>query len=210
MNSADISRARRTIGIVLFGVLLAACSPAAPVAPSLTPSPVPTIAPTPSAAATVAAAPSAAPVASASAAAAPDPAIGLKVAAPYTLGALDPALEAAFRQQFAASAGAFGSLIGVGGRDVITNGLPVAYVVVIGFPAGIMSDAAYQSMLSGIASSSAGTLTKKTISGTEVSEGTAATGTLGFYRDGDNVIMVIAPKAADLDPVAKALIDANK
>jgi hypothetical protein len=196
--------ARRGFAAVLLGFLLgflvAACSPTASLAPSATPSPEPTASPSP----TASLSPSAMPSASTAA----DPADGLAIAPPYTLAPLDPTLEASLRQQYAASAGAFASLIGVGGRQVVANGVPVGSVIVIGLPPGVMSDATYQAMLSGITSSAGVTLKTTTIAGTEVSSGSAGTGNLGVYRNGDRIVMVIAPK--DLDAVAEALITATK
>jgi hypothetical protein len=199
---------RRGFAAVILGFLIAACSPSASVAPSLTPSPEPTATPSPSASQSSngSVAPSFAPLPSASTAA--DPAIGLTIGPPYALTPLDPTLEASLRQQYGASAGAFASLIGVGGRQVTANGIPVAFVFVIGLPSGVMSDTVYQSMLNGIASNTGVTLKTTTIAGTEVSSGATATGNIGIYRDGDRLIMIIAP--TDLNAVAEALIAANK
>ncbi|MEO8438106.1 MAG: hypothetical protein ABI562_06565 [Chloroflexota bacterium] len=208
MSLIDLLRGRRAIAVVLFGALLAACSPAATsVAPS-TPSPVATVAATP--VPSVAGSASALPAPSASVATAPDPAIGLKIAAPYSLIALDPALEATIRQQITGSAGAFGNLIGVGGRTVSANGSPVGLVFVMSLPAGLMTDATYQSIVAGMASSSQVAFTTSTISGTEVSTGAGPTGSIGVFREGDHVVIEITQKATDLPLVAKALIDANK
>ena len=113
------------------------------------------------------------------------------------------------RQQYASSLGAFAGLIGVGGRTVIANGAPVALVFAIGLPAGTMSDAIYQSMVTGIASNTGVSLKSTTIAGTEVSTGLVATGSIGIYRDADRLVMAITPKASDLNTVAEALITAN-
>ena len=173
-TSAFGSRAPRGLAVILLGVLLAACSPgAASVAPSATAvaTPEPTAAPTVAAAPT----PSASTAAAASASAQPDPAIGLKIAAPYKLTALDPALEAAFGSQFTQSAGAFGSLVGVGGRTITKDGKLAGYVFVIGFPPGMLSEATYQRDAQGMESSMGATFTTETISGVDVSTGTSAT-----------------------------------
>ncbi len=206
---ANGSRAPRGLAVILFGLLLAACSPgAASVAPSGTAvaTPSPTAAPTVAATAT----PSASTAAAASASAQPDPAIGLKIATPYELTALDPALEAVFKQQFTQGAGAFGSLVGVGGRTVTKDGKLVGYVFVIGFPAAMLSETAYQAMLTGMQSSMGVTFTTQTVSGVEVATGTSATANVGVMQSGDHVILTLTPTAAELPTVAKALIDANK
>ena len=199
---------RRALALILFGVVLAACSPAASVAPSATASPIAV----PTAAPTVAATPVASPVASAaaSASAAPDPSVGLKIDAPYTLVALDPGLEAIFKDQFTKGAGTFGSLIGVGGKTVTQDGKLVGYVFVIGFPAGMLSDVAYKAMVTGMQSSMGATFTTQTISGVDVSIGSSATANMAVFQNGDHVVLALAPAAAELPKVAKALIDANK
>jgi hypothetical protein len=204
------SRGSRLLPLVFVGLLIAACSPAASGAPSTSEAPAatPTSAPSPSPnpSSSTASNPSDAPSASAAA----DPALGLKIAAPYQLVALDPALEASFRQQFATSAGAFASLIGIGGREVTSGGLLAGYVFVIAFPAGVLTDASYQAMLGGIATGSQLTFTATTISGVSFSSGTTATSGLGAFRVGDHVVMVVAPTATTLTPIATALITANK
>ena len=201
------SRVPRGLAVILFGLLLAACSPgAASVAPSATA----VATPEPTAAPTVAATPSASAAAAASASAQPDPAIGLKIDSPYKLTPLDPALEAVFKEQFTQGAGAFGSLVGVGGRTVTKDDKLVGYVFVIGFPAAMLSETAYQAMLTGMQSSMGVTFTTQTISGVDVASGTSATANVGVMQSGDHVILTLTPTSAELPGIAKALIDANK
>ena len=189
--------------LLLVGLAIAACSPGttASTAPSTSVAPVVTPVVTPSGPPTAAA--------SSSAAALADPAKGLTIGAPYTLTALDPALETSFRQQFTSSAGAFGSLIGIGGREVVQNGSLVGYVIVIGFPTGILSDAAYQTMLTGIESSSTIAFKKTTVSGVEVSSGATSNAGMSVFRKGDNVNLTITPTEASLTAVTTAVVTAN-
>ena len=209
-TSAFGSRAPRGLAVILLGVLLAACSPgAASVAPSATAiaTPEPTTAPT--VAATVAPTPSAS-TAAASGSAQPDPAIGLKIDSPYELTALDPNVESAIGSQITQSAGALGSLFGFGGRTITKDGKVAGYVFVIGFPAGLLTEATYNVMVSGMQSSMGATFTTQTISGTDVSIGAAATGTIALLHSGDHLVMILTPTSAELPAMAKALIDANK
>ncbi len=208
------ARGGRAIALLVLGLAIAACSPStastAPspsVAPLATPGATPVVTPSPMPIVTPSGPPTAA--ASPSAAALPDPARDLTIGTPYTLTALDPALETSFRQQFASSAGAFGSLVGIGGREVVQNGSLAGYVIVIGFPAGILSDAAYQSMLTGIQSSSAIAFKKTTVSGVEVSSGATSNAGMSVYRNGDNVNLTITPTEASLAAVTTALVTAN-
>ena len=99
---------------------------------------------------------------------------GSRSVRPYALTPLDPALEAVFKQQFTQGAGAFGSLVGVGGRTVTQDGALVGYVFVIGFPAGMLNAAAYQAMLTGMEPGMGVTFKTETISGVDVSTGTSA------------------------------------
>ena len=208
-TSASASRRPRALAVLLFGLVLAACSPGASVAPSATATPVATPSAAPSVAATPVASPSAS-TAAASASAAPDPAVGLKIAAPYALTPLDPALEALFKDQFTQGAGAFGSLVGVGGRTVTQDGKLVGYVFVIGFPTGMLNAAAYKAMVTGMQSSMDATFSTETISGVDVSIGSSATANIAVFQDGDHVILALAPTAAEVPKVSKAIIDANK
>jgi hypothetical protein len=210
MMSLDaMPRARRGIApvaLTFLAIVIAACSPTASTSPSATATTTPTAAAT--ASPTASAAPSVAPSAAATSAAA-DPAQGLKISAPYTLIALDPALEASFRQQFAASVGSFGSLILLGGREAVKDGALAGYVLVIGFPSGIMSDATYQSMLDGMASSSDVAFATTTVSGTKVSSGATGAAGLAVYRAGDNVVITITPTVETLGAITTALVTAN-
>ena len=208
-TSAFGSRVPRGLAVSLLGLALAACSPAASVAPSATavPTAAPTVAPTVAATAAPTPSPS---VAVASASAAPDPAIGLKIAAPFALTELDPALEAVFRDQFTKGAGAFGSLIGLGGRTITQDGKLVGYVFVIGFPTGMLSDTAYQAMLTGMEPGMGVSFKTEKISGVDVSVGESAAANVAVFQDGDNVVLTLSPTAAELPALAKALIDANK
>ena len=211
MSTIPGSRARRGLALAVLGLFVVACSPAtsATASPSSPPSAPPSLAPTPIPTPSLAPTPNPTQAASPSAAAAADPSVGLKIGPPYTLQPLDPAIEESLRQQYASSAGAFASLIGVGGRTVIANGIPVAFVFVIGMPTGTMTDAVYQSMVTGMASSTGAQLKSTTIAGTDVSTGSVQTGAIGVYRDGDRMVMAITPQASDLNGVAEALVTAN-
>ena len=135
---------------------------------------------------------------------------GSRSATPYALTPLDPALEAIFKQQFTSGAGAFGNLVGVGGRTVMQDDALVGYVFVIGFPSGLLSEAAYQAMLSGMEPGMGVTFETTTISGVDVATGESPTANVAVFQDGDHVILTLTPTAAELPVVAKAIIDANK
>jgi hypothetical protein len=202
-------RAPRGLAVILLGVLLAACSPgAASVAPSATSiaTPEPTVAPT--VAATVAPTPSASTAAAASGSAQPDPAIGLEIAAPYTLAPLDAALEATLGAQLG-QLGSVGGLVGVGGRSILNAGKPAGFVEVIALPPGMLTDQMYTTLLGAIGPSTGATFSTETVGGVTVSKATTPTGGLSIFHAGDRIIMTIIPTGGDLDAATKALIDAN-
>ena len=200
--------APRALGVVLLGLVLAACSPAASVAPSATAVPVATPSPAPTVAETPAPTPSPS-TATASASAQPDPAIGLKIAAPYELKPLDPALEATLAAQMAQLGGA-ASLVSVGGRTVVADGKPDGYVQVIALPPGMLSDAVYTALLGAIGPSTGDAFSTDTVSGVSVSSATTPSGALSVFHAGDRIIMTVIPTGGDIDAVTKALIDANQ
>lgn len=194
--------------------LLAACgggaspssSPPASVAPpaSTVPSMAPSVAP--SSAPSVA--PSSAPSVARSAATV-DAAAGVQIAAPYSLTALPTELQAAMESQMAASLGGFGGSITFGFRQ-IGGGSGQGVLMVIGFPAGSLTEAAYAGALAAMGSSMGTTLTSTTVEGVAVSTGAAGSGSIALFPADDNLILVIVEKEADTLPMTTALIRANK
>ncbi len=214
------SHGRRRLVVGLLGLMLAACSPSTVASTSPAPSvaavatataePTPSPTASPTASPTPSPSPSPTPAPTATPTAPPDAAAGLAIGKPYSLAPLDPILEASMRQQIVGSAGPVAALMGFGGRDVSKNGALAGYVFVIDFPAGILNDTSYQSLIAGVEANSSTKLKTVTISGVTVSTGAVANGFLGLYRKGDRVVMVITPTAVELTAITKALIAANK
>jgi hypothetical protein len=203
-----LDRGRSGVPLVLIAAfVVAACSPAASPSPSPTAVPTPTVAPTPTAAPTPS--PAAAPSASPSTAI-KDPMVDMAIAAPYQLVALDAVAEAALRQQITGSLGALGGIFDIGLRQVTANGTLAGFVMVMGFPSGILTDAAYAGALGGLGSSLGVTFKTSDVSGVTVSSATNATAGYAAYHDGDNLVLVITPPGGgEPDAIAKALIAAN-
>jgi hypothetical protein len=192
--------------ILVTAFTISACS-------STPPSPSPTAVPTPTAAPTVAPTPSpstppsAAPGASV---AIKDPTVDLKIAAPYTLVALDPVAEAAIRQQISGSLGSLGGIFDIGVRQVTANGTLAGVVMVIAVPPGLLSEAAYKGLLGGLESGLGVTFKTSDVSGHSVSSASNATAGYAAYQDGDNLVLVMTPPGgAQPADIAKALITAN-
>jgi hypothetical protein len=210
---AITSRVPRALVAILLVLALAACSPTTPsVAPSAaatpaaTPSAAPPSAP-PSVAPSVAATPGPS-TATASGSARPDPAADLKIAAPYTLAPLDPALEATLGAQLG-QLGSVGSLFGVGGRSILKDGKAAGFVEVIGLPPGMLTEAMYTTLLGALEPNTGATFTNETVDGVTVSKAATPTAGLTIFHSGDNIIMTVVPTTGDLDAATKALIEAN-
>jgi hypothetical protein len=192
--------------IVVTAFLISACS-STPPSPSPTAVPTPTVAPTVAPTPSPSAPPSAAPSASV---AIKDPTVDLKIAAPYTLVALDPLTEATIRQRISGSLGSFGGILDIGVRQVTANGTSAGFVMVIAFPPGLLSEAAYKVVLGGLESSLGVTFNTSDVAGHTVSSATNATAGYAAYRDGDNLMVVFTlPTGAQPAAIAKALITAN-
>lgn len=188
-------------------------SPVAPSVASVAPttSVVPTSSPTPapSVAATTGPGASADASASASASAVVDPAASLAIASPYAIVALDAATATALQTSIEQGMGAFAGLVHVGTREVAKSGVLAAYVMVLAFPAGTLTDATYQLVVAGLSANATAAFTPTTVSGTTVSTGTMSTVNVGVYKAGDAVMLVMAVAKAEVLPIAGALISSN-
>lgn len=197
---------------VLMAVSLIGCGSSTPAAS--TAAGASTAAATPSAAASTATASTQAatptPTTAASAPAAADPAAGLGIDAPYTLTPLPAALQQALESQMAASLGAFGGAIKFGFRQIGGGSATGSILMVLAFPSGSLSAAAYQGAVAGMGSSMGATFDTSTVDGVEVSNGKTSTGGIAVFHIGDHMLVVISPAAAASLPVATALIKANQ
>jgi hypothetical protein len=232
MTVQPMLRRRLVASLIGVGLAVGACGGSAATAAPVTPVPTiaaatatsaPTASPTPapssSANPTASAAASAAPVASdspgasaasgASASAAVDPASNLAIASPYSIVTLDAATATAMQTSIEQGMGAYAGLIHVGTREVAKSGKLAAYVMVLAFPTGTLTDATYQAVLAGMSASATGAFTSNTVSTTTVSTGTMSTVNVGIYRAGDAVMVVLALDKTEVLPIATALISSN-
>jgi len=111
--------------------------------------------------------------------------------------------------EFTSALGALSSSITFGGREAVKDGALEGYVLVIGFPAGLLTDSSYPSVLAGMTATTKIKLVDKTIGGLEVSTGTSAAATMSVFHVGDHVIMVVTNKGGPAIAIATALISAN-
>lgn len=204
-------RRAQAAAILLTGALaLAACGGAATPTPAPTPTPTPAPTATPTAAPTPSPAPTAAPTASPGGTAAPDVAVGLEIDAPFELTAVDPTIDALFREQWSGATGAFGELMGLGTRQVTQDGTLKAFLIVIEFPAAFVeSETFWPSLLAGMASQGGGEAKTETIDGVEVRIVEGAEASFGLFLLDQQLMVVIPPSASDVLPICEALIGAN-
>jgi hypothetical protein len=163
------------------------------------------VASTPAASAPAASTGSGAP---ASAPAAADPAAGLKIGAPSTLTTLPGGLQQTLESQMAGGLGAFGGAVQVGFRQV--GGSSGSILMVIAFPAGSLSAAAYQAAVAVMASNLGATFSTSTVDGVDVANGKAKTGGVAMFHIADHLLVVISPLETESLPIATALITANQ
>jgi hypothetical protein len=177
-----------------------------PVASAAAPTPSP-LASLPVASAPAASAPAASTGASAPATGA-DPAAGLTIDSPYTLTTLPGGLQQTIESQMAGGLGAFGGAVQVGFRQV--GGSSGSILMVIAFPAGSLSAAAYQATVAVMASNLGATFSTSTVDGVDVASGKAKTGGVAMFHIADHLLVVISPLETESLPIATALITANQ
>jgi len=139
-----------------------------------------------------------------------DPAAGLGIDSPYSLSVLPPALKQTLESQMAAGLGAFGDTVKVGFRSIDGGNATGSILMVIAFPSGSLSAAAYQGALAGMGSSLHATFDSSTVDGVDVANGKASTGGVAVFHIADHMLVVISPAAAESLPIATALIKANQ
>jgi len=175
-------------------------------------SPVPTAPPAPTASPAPSASPSSAPSASPSPTPNPnaDPAAGVVLGAPYTLGKVDASTASTIKGVLRGSMGAATyAKVHIGLREVKRGGAAAAYLMVVRFKPGTLTDAAYLALLHQMQVNSKVTLKTSTVAGVPFTTSRILSVYLGGYHRGDDAIMVIAPIASKVIPLGEALIAAN-
>lgn len=222
MTGRPAHRARLAAGLFLVAFAAAACgattptAPAATLAPIATPAPMPAPTPEPTPSPTPTATPTEAPSPTASATPVPsgatggDPAAGLKIVSPYKLGRVTTASANTMKAILQGSVDAATyAKVRVGLKLVYKGKTATAVVMVIRFPAGTLTDAAYQALRAQISRNSTVKVTTTMVAGYELTMGKTSVLYLGGYHHGDDAILVIAAHARDVVPVAAAVIAAN-
>lgn len=202
---AELGTLSVAVALLLIGCGSAAPATTVPLASTTTAMPSEVVSSAPSSAPAESSAASTAP---ASAPAAADPAVGLKIAAPYTLTTLPGGLQQALESQMAGGLGSFGSSVQAGFRQV--GGSSGSILMVIAFPAGSLSAAAYQAAVAVMGSSMGATFTTTSVGGVDVASGKATSGGVAMFHIADHLLVVISPVDSESLPIATALINANQ
>jgi hypothetical protein len=185
----------------LIVIFVSACGTGAVATASPAPTAAPTAAPTeaPSVAASVA------PGASAKV----DPAVGLNIAAPYTLAPLAAALETQMETAMAAAMGSLASIVQIGARTAEKDGVTQSYVIVMRLPGVPITGAGFLDSVAGGAAGQTGTIVKTTIGGKDVRVITAGANVSMVLILGDRVLFVGGATQDIETGVVTALVSAN-
>ena len=192
MNRSLMRRLRLGAGVLAVVALVAACG-------STT---------TPSASA----APSGAQGSSAAAGTSGDPAgqlLDIKIGPPYNLADLPASKADAIQAGIEKNLGAYGKAIHVAVKSIDQGGTVAAYLMVVAFPRGTMSDAIYKQVLLDLSMGAEADFTSKLISAVPVSFGAMSGGSVAVFRSGDLVFITLSPQTTDLTPVVTSLVKVN-
>jgi hypothetical protein len=197
MHRSPVSRARLA-GLVAVAALVAACGGNGN--------------PTASAAAAGSGAPAASGAPSASGSAAGATAgqlLDVTIGAPYSLADL-PATQADLIQAgIEKDLGAYGKTVHAAVKEIQQGGTTAAYLMVVAFPQGTLSDNIYQQVITDLSMGAESDFTTKPIGAVPVSFGTLNGGSVAVFRNGDLALITLSPTTTDLTPVVTALVKAN-
>ena len=110
--------------------------------------------------------------------------------------------------QMASGLGTLGGSVQVGFRQV--GGSSGSILMVIAFPAGSLSAAAYQAAVAVMGSNLGATFSTSTVDGVDVANGKAKTGGVAMFHIADHLLVVISPLDSESLPIATAIIHANQ
>jgi hypothetical protein len=188
---------------------------ASPEAPTLTAAPTPTPAPTATPGVSPTAAPTEVPSALPTAAPTPtpavpkaDPAIGLRIEAPYKLTELDAVTTAMVDAGFEASLGSLASIVEIGTRQVTRKGVAVGFVMLVRLPG--MPEASTTALVNGAASGLTGKVTKLRIAGHDVRIGTNSGQWAAVTSYDGGLLMAFAATKKSVTDVMTALLRAAR
>jgi hypothetical protein len=204
MRAAHRLADRRYLPVVV-GALIVIFVSACGTGSAATASPAPTAAPT----AALTEAPSVAASVAPGASAKVDPAVGLNIAAPYTLAPLAPALETQMETAMTAAMGSLASIVQIGARTAEKDGVTQSYVIVMRLPGVPITGAGFLDSVAGGAAGQTGTIAKTTIGGKDVRVITTGANVNMVLILGDRVLFVGGATNDIETGVITALVSAN-
>lgn len=144
--------------------------------------------------------------------AAGSPAAGLldvRIADPYTLSDLPASRADAISEGIAKNLGVYAKAVHIGVRQIQQGPVVAAYLMVVLFPPGTLSDSVYAQVVTDLSMGAEQDFATKPISSVPVSFGGMSGGSVALFRTGDLVLIALSPTTADLTPIATALVQAN-
>lgn len=210
------SRRLLAAGLLAVTAVVAACggSSSSPAAASSASSSA-----APSSAAAASGAPSSAPASGAAASAAPgssagassgtDALLDVSISSPYTLADLPAATADAIQAGIEKNLGAYGKAVHVGVRQVKNGPTTEAYLMVVAFPRGTLSDEIYGQVVNNLSMGAEQSFDNKLVKNVPVAFGGMGGGSVAVFRTGDLALITLSVKQSDLTPIVEALITAN-
>jgi len=195
MHRSLVSRHRLAVGVLAIAALVAACGGTSTSSAS----------PASSASASAAGA-------SAAAGTSGDPAgqlLDIKIGPPYNLTDLSASKADAIQTGIEKDLGAYGKAVHVAVKSIDQSGTVAAYLMVVAFPRGTLSDDIYKQVLTNLSMGAEADFTPKLISAVPVSFGKMSGGSVAVFRTGDLVFIALSPTTADLTPVVTSLVKVN-
>jgi len=149
------------------------------------------------------------PASAGAAASAGDAVLDVRIGQPYALADLPAATADTIQAGIEKDLGAFGKAVHVTVRAIQQSGTVAAYLMVVAFPRGTLSETVYAQVLTTLSMGSESDYAPRPIRNVPVSFGTMGGGSVAVFRHGDNLLIALSPTTADLTPVATALVAAN-
>ena len=201
MHRSSVSRHRLAVGLLALAAVVAACG-------SNTASPS-AVASSAASSAAASSSSSAGPAASAAGSDTAGQLLDIGIAQPYSLVDLTASKADAIQAGIEKDLGAYAKAVHVTVKTVQQGGTAAAYLMVVSFPRGTLSDEVYRQVITDLSMGSEADYPAKLVGAVPVSFGSMNGGSVAVFRKGDLAFITLAPQTTDLTPVVSALIKAN-
>jgi len=197
MHRSSVSRHRLAVGLLAIAAVVAACG-----SNTASPSAV-------ASSASASSSSSAGPAASATGSGTAGQLLDIQIAQPYSLVDLPAAKADVIQAGIEKDLGAYAKAVHVTVQSVQQGGTAAAYLMVVSFPRGTLSDEVYRQVITDLSMGSEADYPAKLVGAVPVSFGSMNGGSVAVFRKGDLAFITLAPQTTDLTPVVSALIKAN-